>query len=138
MTDRCIYAARDRLGRTPIVIGQREGAYSVALETCALPNLGYEVERYLGPGEIVRISADEVETLLPPGEQMQICSFLWVYYGYPASNYEGINTEVVRNRCGAALAKADDIQIDLVDGAEVCGTCPSRVVKEEKLPVNPK
>ncbi len=122
LTDRCIYAARDRLGRTPIVIGRKEGAYSVAMESCALPNLGYEVERYLGPGEIIRISADEVETLLPPGEQMQICSFLWVYYGYPASNYEGINTEVVRNRCGAALAKADDSRIDLVAGIPDSGT----------------
>ncbi len=122
LTDRQIYAARDRLGRTPIVLGRKEGAYCAALETCALPNLGYEVERYLGPGEIVRITCDEAETLSPPGEQMQICSFLWVYYGYPASNYEGINTEEVRYRCGAALAKADDCQIDMVAGIPDSGT----------------
>jgi len=122
LTDGCIYAARDRLGRTPIVIGRKEDAYAVTLETCALPNRGYEVQRYLGPGEIVRITADEAETLLPPGEQMQICSFLWVYYGYPASNYEEINVEVVRNRCGAALAKADDTEVDMVAGIPDSGT----------------
>ncbi|MBN1911634.1 MAG: amidophosphoribosyltransferase [Pirellulales bacterium] len=122
LTDRCIYAARDRLGRTPLVLGEKEGAFCVSLETCALPNLDYEIERYLGPGEIVRITAEGVETLLPPGDKMQICSFLWVYYGYPASNYEGINTEVVRNRCGAALARGDDSQVDLVAGIPDSGT----------------
>ena len=122
LTDGCIYAARDRLGRTPVVIGRKEGAFCVTLETCALPNLGYEVQSYLGPGQIVRITADDVQTLLPPGEQMQICSFLWVYYGYPASDYEGINVEVVRNRCGVALAKADDSRIDMVAGIPDSGT----------------
>ena len=122
LTEDCIYAARDRLGRTPIVIGRKDGAHCATLETCALPNLDYEVDRYLGPGEIVRITADSVETISPPGEEMQICSFLWVYYGYPASDYEGINTEVVRNRCGAALAKADDIEIDIVAGIPDSGT----------------
>jgi len=80
------------------------------------------VQHYLGPGEIVRITADGQETLMPPGEEMQICSFLWVYYGYPASNYEGINVEVVRNRCGAALARADDREIDMVAGIPDSGT----------------
>ena len=122
LTDRCIYAARDRLGRTPVVLGRKDGANAVTLETSALSNLGYEVDRYLGPGEIVRIRSDGVETLVPPGEQMQICSFLWVYYGYPASNYEGINTEVVRNRCGAALAKADEIEVDMAAGIPDSGT----------------
>ncbi|HBO45030.1 MAG TPA: amidophosphoribosyltransferase, partial [Planctomycetaceae bacterium] len=122
MTDRCIYAARDRLGRTPLVLGEKEDAHCVAVESCALPNLGYEVLRYLGPGEIVRITADEAETVSPPGDRMQICSFLWVYYGYPASDYEGINTEVVRNRCGVALAKADDCEVDLVAGIPDSGT----------------
>ena len=122
LTDHCIYAARDRLGRTPVVIGRKDGANAATLETCALSNLNYEVDRYLGPGEIVRITADDVETLVPPGEQMQICSFLWVYYGYPASNYEGINTEVVRSRCGAVLAKVDDIEIDMVAGIPDSGT----------------
>lgn len=122
LADRCIYAARDRLGRTPVVIGRKEQAYAVTLETCALPNLGYEIERHLGPGEVVRITPEEAETVLPPGEQMQICAFLWVYYGYPASSYERINVEMVRNRCGAALAKADDSQIDLVAGIPDSGT----------------
>ena len=122
LTDNCIYAARDRLGRTPITIGKKEDAYCATLETCALPNLGYEIERYLGPGEIVRITAEGAETLVPPGDEMQICAFLWVYYGYPASNYEGINTEVVRNRCGAALAEADDARVDLVAGIPDSGT----------------
>jgi amidophosphoribosyltransferase len=122
LTDHCIYAARDRLGRTPVVLGRKDGANAATLETCALSNLSYEVDRYLGPGEIVRITADGVETLAAPGEQMQICSFLWVYYGYPASNYEEINTEVVRNRCGAALAKADDIEIDMAAGVPDSGT----------------
>lgn len=122
LTDDCIYAARDRLGRTPLVIGQKEGAYVATLETCALPNLEYEVQRYVGPGEIVRITPDGVEMLQPPGEAMQICGFLWVYYGYPASSYEGINVEVVRYRCGAALARADDSRIDIVAGIPDSGT----------------
>ncbi len=122
LTDDAIYAARDRLGRTPIVIGGKEGAYAATLETSALPNLGYEVERYLGPGETVRITPDGAETVLPAGDQMQICSFLWVYYGYPASDYEKINVEVVRNRCGAALARADEERIDMVAGVPDSGT----------------
>ena len=122
LTDKCIYAARDRLGRTPVVLGRKEGARAATLETCALPNLDYEIDRNLGPGEVVRITAEGAETLLPPGDQMQICSFLWVYYGYPASDYEGINVEVVRNRCGAALARADDCRIDMVAGIPDSGT----------------
>src|SRR5512139_1136838 len=111
-----IYAARDRLGRTPLAIGRRWGAFAVSSETCAFPNLGFEVERFLGPGEIVRITAEGCETRAPAGPRMQICSFLWVYYGYPASEYEGINVEQVRNTCGAALAARDDSPVDLVAG----------------------
>ena len=122
LTDHGIYAARDRLGRTPVVIGRKPGAYAATLETCALPNLGYEIERYLGPGEIVRLSRSGVEQLREPGDGMQICSFLWVYYGYPASSYEGINVEVVRNRCGAALARGDDVKPDIVAGIPDSGT----------------
>ena len=122
VSDDCIYAARDRLGRTPVVLGRKEGGYCATMESSALPNLDYEVLQYLGPGEIVRLTADGAETLLPAGEPMQICAFLWVYYGYPASNYEGINTELVRNRCGAALAKADDCDVDLVAGVPDSGT----------------
>ena len=116
LTDHGIYASRDRLGRTPVVLGRKECAVAVTLETSALPNLGYEVERDLGPAEIVRITADGVEQLSPPGDRMQICAFLWIYYGYPASSYEGINVEMARNRCGAALARADDVEVDFVAG----------------------
>jgi amidophosphoribosyltransferase len=111
-----LYAARDRLGRTPLVVARKEGALAVASETCAFPNLGYEVDHFLGPGETVRVTAEGWEQRSRPGERMQVCAFLWVYYGYPASEYEGINVEWVRNRCGAALAKSDDFEVDLVAG----------------------
>jgi amidophosphoribosyltransferase len=111
-----VYAARDRLGRTPLAIGRREGAVAVSSETCAFPNLGFDAERFLGPGEVVRITPEGCETILPPGPRMQICAFLWVYYGYPASEYEGFNVEQVRNTCGAALAARDDIAVDYVAG----------------------
>lgn len=116
MTKQGIYAARDKLGRIPIVIGKKEGALAVASESCAFPNLGYEVERHLGPSETVFLTADGYEQRNKPGEKMQICAFLWVYYGYPASEYEGINVEFVRNRCGSALAKNDKVEIDFVAG----------------------
>ena len=116
LTQKGIYAARDRLGRTPIVIGKKEGAFAVASESCAFANLGYEVERHLGPGETVFLTADGYEQRNKPGDKMQICAFLWVYYGYPATEYEGINVEFVRNRCGAALARNDDVEIDFVAG----------------------
>ena len=122
LTDHGIYAARDRLGRTPVVIGRRDGAVAATMETCAFPNLGYCVERYVGPGEIVLITADKVEQRRKPGDKMQICSFLWVYYGYPASNYENINVEVARNRCGEALAGREDMPIDIVAGIPDSGT----------------
>jgi len=122
LTKQGIYAARDRFGRTPVIIGRKDGAWAAALETCALPNLGYAVDRYLGPGEIVRITADGVEQIKPPGDRLQICAFLWVYYGYPASHYEGINVEDVRNKCGAALARRDDVEIDCVAGIPDSGT----------------
>ena len=122
LTEQGIYAARDRLGRTPLITGRKDGTRGVTLETCALPNLGYEIDRYLGPGEIVRMSPDGVETLKEPGEQMQICAFLWVYYGYPASSYEGISVETVRYRCGQALAARDDVDVDLVAGIPDSGT----------------
>jgi amidophosphoribosyltransferase len=109
-------AARDRLGRTPLVIGRREGAVAVSSESCAFPNLGFRTEHFLGPGEVVLITADGWEQRVPPGPQMQICAFLWVYYGYPASEYEGINVEAVRNACGAALARCDDTPVDCVAG----------------------
>ena len=122
LTRNGLYAARDRLGRTPIVIGRKEGAWAVTMESCAFPNLDYEIERYLGPGEIVHITQDGVEQLAAPGNKMRICSFLWVYYGYPASNYEGINVEHCRYCCGAALAKRDKVKPDVVAGIPDSGT----------------
>ena len=116
LTDDGIYAARDRVGRTPIVIGKKEGAYAATFETSAFPNLDYEIERYMGPGEIVLMTAEGVEQKKAPGDEMQICSFLWVYYGYPSSCYEGINVEDSRNRCGAALARNDNYEVDVVAG----------------------
>lgn len=116
LTPSGIYAARDRLGRTPLILGEKPGSYAVTTESCAFPNLGYGVKKFLGPGEVVFLSSDGVDEIIPPGEKMQICAFLWVYYGYPASSYENINVEQVRNRCGAELARADSIKIDLVAG----------------------
>ena len=122
LTDDGLYAARDRLGRTPIVLGEKPGGYAAALETCAFPNVGYVITEYLGPGEIVRITEDGVEQKKAPEARMQICAFLWVYYGYPATSYEGINVEAVRNRCGATLARNDDVEIDIVAGIPDSGT----------------
>ncbi len=116
LTPDAIYAARDRLGRTPLALGSKEGAWAATFETCALPNLGYQVSRQLGPGEIVRLTPDGAERLAAPGDRLQICSFLWIYYGYPASSYEDVNVEEVRNRCGAALARVDPTDVDLVAG----------------------
>ncbi len=122
LTDEGVYAARDKLGRTPLVIGEKEESYAVSLETCAFPNLDFKIKKYLGPGEIVLLTQDGVEQKKPPEDRMQICGFLWVYYGYPASSYEGINVEAVRNRCGAKLAKRDSIKVDFVAGIPDSGT----------------
>ncbi|MFP4649679.1 MAG: amidophosphoribosyltransferase [Desulfobacterales bacterium] len=116
LTEKGIYAARDRLGRTPLVLGRKDGGYAATSETTAFFNLGYEAVHYLGPGEIVLITADGYETVNPPGDRMQVCAFLWVYYGYPASSYENISVEWVRYRCGQALARADDAEVDFVSG----------------------
>jgi amidophosphoribosyltransferase len=116
LTHDAIYAARDRLGRTPVVLGRKDGAHAVTLESSALPNLGYEPVRDLGPGEVVRLTAEGAERLAPAGERTQICSFLWIYFGYPASTYEGVNTEAARNRCGRALARRDSVSADTVAG----------------------
>jgi amidophosphoribosyltransferase len=116
LTEKGVYAARDRLGRTPVVIGEKNGSFAVTMETCAFPNLDYKITKFLGPGEVVLITEEGIEKKRPPRDRMQICGFLWVYYGYPASSYEGINVEAVRNRCGAALAKKDTVIVDLVAG----------------------
>jgi amidophosphoribosyltransferase len=122
LTDRGIYAARDRLGRTPVILGKKDGAMAATLETCAFPNLEYSIEYHLGPGEVVFFDAEGYEQKASPGDRSQICGFLWVYYGFPASSYEGINVEAVRYRCGASLARSDDTQIDLVAGIPDSGT----------------
>ena len=116
LTAEGIYAARDRFGRTPLVVGQKEGAYCVSFESCAFPNLGYEMKYELGPGEIVLLTPDGIQKVSPPRDKMKICAFLWVYYGYPSSSYEGMNVEVMRYRNGAALARNDSEEIDLVAG----------------------
>jgi len=125
LTEKGIYAARDKLGRTPVVIGQKQGSYAATSESCAFANLHFEIEKYLGPGEVVLITEEGMEQKKAPGRKLQICSFLWVYYGYPASCYEGINVEVVRNRCGAALARRDNVEIDFVAGIPDSGTAHS-------------
>ncbi|MBN1587849.1 MAG: amidophosphoribosyltransferase [Candidatus Omnitrophica bacterium] len=122
LTPAGIYAVRDRMGRTPVILGKRPDGYAVTMETCAFPNLGYTVERELGPGEAVLLTQEGIEQRVPPQEEMQICSFLWIYYGYPASSYEGINVEESRYRCGAALAEADDVEVDYVAGIPDSGT----------------
>lgn len=135
LTTEGIYAARDKLGRTPLIVGKRLGSYAVAMETCAFPNLGYDITKYLGPGEVILLSKKGIEQKIEPGEKMQICSFLWVYYGYPASSYEGINVETVRYKCGAFLAKNDDIEIDLVAGIPDSGTAHGLgYANEAKIP----
>lgn len=121
LTEDEIIAARDKLGRTPVVIGRKEGAYAAATESSAFPNTGYELTYFLGPSEIISITADGMRQLRKPGEKMQICAFLWVYYGYPPSYYEGINVEQCRNRCGAALAKRDNVKADFASGVPDSG-----------------
>ena len=122
LTDDGIYAARDSLGRTPLVIAEKPGSYAVAMETCAFPNLGFKIKKYLGPGEIVFLGEEGLEQKVAPGSRLQICSFLWVYYGYPASSYENINVEAVRYKCGAYLRREDNLEIDLVAGIPDSGT----------------
>ena len=116
LTEDGIIAARDKWGRTPIVIGRKEGAYAATSESSSFPNLGYEIDRYLGPGEIVRLRADSVEQLRKPEEKMQICSFLWVYYGFPTSSYEGRNVEDVRFTSGLKMAQTDTSEVDCACG----------------------
>ncbi len=116
LTETCIYAARDKFGRTPIILGKNEFGYVAASESTSFSNLGYNVVRDLGPGEAVRISKDSVSTLIEQGKRKQICSFLWVYYGYPSSCYENVNVEAARYRCGAALARRDVVEADFAAG----------------------
>ena len=121
LTPEGIYASRDKFGRTPIVIGRKEDAYCASFESFAYINLGYTDYKELGPGEIVYMTPESAETVSPPREEMKICSFLWVYYGYPTSSYEGINVESMRYECGKLLAKRDDAQPEVVAGVPDSG-----------------
>ena len=121
LTEDGIIAARDYLGRTPIVIGRSEHGYAAASETSAFPNLGYERVRDLGPGEIVRITAEGIEEIQAPARREQICSFLWVYYGFPASDYDGINAEAMREAAGRAMGRVDAPEADWVCGVPDSG-----------------
>ena len=116
MTGKGLIAARDKLGRTPVVLGKKKDAFAVSFETCAFPNLDFETEYYLGPGEVVELGPEGFRQLRKPNEKMQICSFLWVYYGYPPSFYENINVDDTRYKCGAALAKDDHVKADFIAG----------------------
>lgn len=123
LTENGIYAARDLLGRTQVVIGKKENAYCVSFESFAYINLGYTDYKELGPGEIVYVTPESVETVSPACEKMRICSFLWVYYGYPTSSYEGVGVEEMRYNCGKLLAQRDDhsIDVDIVAGVPDSG-----------------
>ncbi|MDE7147848.1 MAG: amidophosphoribosyltransferase [Duncaniella sp.] len=114
--DGAIIAARDKWGRTPIVIGRKDGAFAATSESSSFPNLDFEIDRYLGPGEIVRLTADGVEQMRKPNERMQICSFLWVYYGFPTSSYEGRNVEDMRYQSGYEMGQTDDSEVDCACG----------------------
>ncbi|MCQ2403246.1 MAG: amidophosphoribosyltransferase [Lentisphaeria bacterium] len=126
MTEKGVYACRDKFGRTPIVIGQKaDGSLAASLESCALHNLGYKIVRWLGPGEAVLLNGKtfEIESVLPARKQCRMCAFMWIYYGFPASSYDGINVEEVRYRCGAALAARDkNLEVDAVAGVPDSGT----------------
>ncbi len=132
LTENGIIAARDKLGRTPVVIGRNEQGHAVAVETCSFPNTGYETEYFLGPGEIVHVTADGYSRLKEPGDKLQICAFLWVYYGYPPSYYEGINVDECRLRCGAALARRDDVEVDFACGIPDSGVGHAMGYSNEK------
>ena len=122
MTPKGIYAARDKMGRTPVAVGKKEGAYCVSFESFAYLNLGYQPVRELGPREIAVVTPEGVRTLVQPGKDMKICTFLWVYYGYPSSSYEGISVEKMRYQCGAKLAERDHVKPDIVAGVPDSGT----------------
>lgn len=116
LTPKGIYCARDKMGRTPIVIGKKDNGFCASFESFAYLNLGYTDYKELGAGEIVIMTADGVKTLVAPGKDMKICTFLWIYYGYPSSSYEGISVEKMRYNCGRALAKRDNVKPDIVAG----------------------
>ena len=116
LTEDGIIVARDKWGRTPVIIGKKDGAYAATSESSSLPNLDFEIEKYVGPGEIVRMRADGLEQMRKPNDKMQICSFLWVYYGFPVSCYEGRNVEEVRFMSGYKMGKTGDSEVDCACG----------------------
>lgn len=122
LTPKGIYAARDKMGRTPVVLGKKDDARCAVFESFSFLNLGYTPDRELGPGEVVVFDADHVKTLVAPGNKMKICTFLWVYYGYPAATYEGVNVEQMRYNCGKLLARRDNVEVDVVAGVPDSGT----------------
>lgn len=117
-----IYAARDKMGRTPVVLGKKEDARCACFESFSYLNLGYENDRELGPGEIVVFDEKSCRTLVAPGDKMKICTFLWVYYGYPSASYEGVSVEKMRYNCGKLLARRDNVDADVVAGVPDSGT----------------
>ena len=121
LTEDSIIAARDRLGRTPIIVGKKEGSHALTSETCAFPNLGYEVCYNLGPAEIVEVKADGFHQLKAPGEEMQVCAFLWTYYGYPVCEYEGRNVDEMRYEAGMEMGRNDDQEVDFVSAVPDSG-----------------
>lgn len=121
MNEAGVYAARDKYGRTPIVIGRKEGAFCASFENFAYKNLGYTDYKELGPGEIAVLTDKSCITLVQPGKEMKICTFLWVYYGYPSSSYEGVNVEKMRYNCGEKMAKRDNVKPDIVAGVPDSG-----------------
>ncbi|MBO4298826.1 MAG: amidophosphoribosyltransferase [Clostridia bacterium] len=122
LTENGIYAARDRLGRTPVIVGRKDNAHCACFESSAFLNLGYTTHHELGPGEIDFITPEAVEVIAQPQETMRFCTFLWIYYGYPSSTYEGMNVEKMRYRCGDRLALRDSTQADTVAGVPDSGT----------------
>ncbi len=122
LTEDGIIAARDQWGRTPIILGKKEGAMAAVSESTALPNLDFEIEHYLGPGEIVKITPDGMTLMRAPGEDLQMCSFLWIYYGFPTSSYEHRNVEEVRYAIGKQMGEKDDTQVDCVSGIPDSGS----------------
>ncbi len=132
LTKQGIYAARDKLGRTPIIIGKKDGAYAMSSESSSFTNLGFSYEKDVGPGEILFITPDGIEQRKKPNNKMQVCAFLWVYYGYPSSCYENINVEDCRYKCGAALARNDDAEIDFVSGIPDSGIAHAIGYSNEK------
>lgn len=122
LTDQGIICARDSWGRTPIIIGQKDGAYAASSESTSFPNLDFDTVYNVGPGEIVKLTADGMEQIRKPNKKMQVCSFLWVYYGFPTSTYEGKNVEQARFDNGFNMAKTDPVEVDCCSGIPDSGT----------------